>query len=60
MFQIVFLHNLHGHSGFHCLTLSLNDSKDLLFFFSGTTDQILGAKYDAVSVTYFIKFPLLL
>ena len=48
------LHNLQGHSGFHFLIFSLNDSKDLLFFIaSWTIDQTLGARYDITSVMMF-------
>ena len=34
----------------------VNDSKDSLFYIvSGTIDQILGARYDIVSVSYFTE-----
>ena len=55
------LHNLHGHSGFHVLIFSLNSSEDILFFIvSGTIDQILGARYDFVSVPSLTELALLL
>ena len=55
------LYNLNGHSGFRFLVISLNDSKNLLFFIaSGIIDKILGARYDIGCVPYFTELTLLL